>query len=43
MAVFTPVSEAQAAELVSQLGLGTLTELRGIEGGNRPVDDELVD
>ena len=33
MAVFTPVTEEQAAELVSQLGLGTLTELRGIEGG----------
>ena len=33
MAVFTPVTEEQAAELISQLGLGTLTELRGIEGG----------
>jgi homoserine kinase type II len=33
MAVFTPVTEEQAAELMSQLGLGTLTELRGIEGG----------
>ena len=33
MAVFTPVSEEQAALLMSQLGLGELTELRGIEGG----------
>jgi IS5 family transposase len=33
MAVFTPVTEEQAADLMSQLGLGTLTELRGIEGG----------
>jgi len=33
MAVFTPVSEEQAAQLMSQLGLGELTELRGIEGG----------
>jgi len=33
MAVFTPVTEEQAALLVSQLGLGELTELRGIEGG----------
>ena len=33
MAVFTPVTEEQAAELMSQLGLGTLTELRGTEGG----------
>ena len=33
MAVFTPVSEEQAALLMSQLGLGELTDLRGIEGG----------
>ena len=33
MAVFTPVTQEQAALLVSQLGLGELTELRGIEGG----------
>jgi homoserine kinase type II len=33
MAVFTPVTEEQAALLISQLGLGELTELRGIEGG----------
>jgi homoserine kinase type II len=33
MAVFTPVTEEQAALLMSQLGLGELTELRGIEGG----------
>ena len=33
MAVFTPVTDEQAAEFMSQLGLGTLTELRGIEGG----------
>ena len=33
MAVFTPVTEEQAALLMSQLGLGQLTELRGIEGG----------
>jgi homoserine kinase type II len=33
MAVFTPVTEDQAALLMSQLGLGELTELRGIEGG----------
>jgi len=33
MAVFTHVTEEQAALLMSQLGLGELTELRGIEGG----------
>jgi homoserine kinase type II len=33
MAVFTPVTEEQAALLMSQLGLGDLTDLRGIEGG----------
>ena len=33
MAVFTPVTQEQAALLMSQLGLGKLTELRGIEGG----------
>ncbi len=33
MAVFTPVTQEQAALLMSQLGLGQLTELRGIEGG----------
>ena len=33
MAVFTPVTQEQAALLISQLGLGELTELRGIEGG----------
>ena len=33
MAVFTRVTEEQAALLMSQLGLGELTELRGIEGG----------
>lgn len=33
MAVFTPVTEDQAALLMSQLGLGKLTNLRGIEGG----------
>jgi len=33
MAVFTPVTLEQAALLMSQLGLGELTELRGIEGG----------
>jgi homoserine kinase type II len=33
MAVFTPVTEEQATLLMSQLGLGELTELRGIEGG----------
>ena len=33
MAVFTPVTLEQAALLMSQLGLGKLTELRGIEGG----------
>jgi homoserine kinase type II len=33
MAVFTEVSEAQAAELMQTLNLGTLTHLRGIEGG----------
>jgi len=33
MAVFTPVTQEQAALLMSQLGLGELTELRGIEGG----------
>ena len=33
MAVFTPVTEEQAALLMSQLGLGELTELRGIEDG----------
>ena len=33
MAVFTPVTEEQAALLMSQLGLGELTALKGIEGG----------
>lgn len=33
MAVFTPVTQEQATLLMSQLGLGELTELRGIEGG----------
>jgi homoserine kinase type II len=33
MAVFTPVSEEIAATLLSELDLGELTELRGIEGG----------
>ena len=33
MAVFTPVTQEQAALLMSQLGLGELTDLRGIEGG----------
>ena len=33
MAVFTEVSEAQAAELMHSLNLGTLTHLRGIRGG----------
>jgi homoserine kinase type II len=33
MAVFTEVSESQATELMQTLNLGTLTGLRGIEGG----------
>ncbi len=33
MAVFTEVSEDEAGKLLHSLGLGTLTELRGIEGG----------
>lgn len=33
MAVFTEVSPETAAELMRSLGLGTLTELRGIQGG----------
>ena len=33
MAVFTPVTEEQAALLMSQLGLGELIALKGIEGG----------
>ena len=33
MAVFTPVTQEQAALLMSQLSLGELTELSGIEGG----------
>ncbi|MGV0959443.1 MAG: homoserine kinase [Limnohabitans sp.] len=33
MAVFTEVSESQAAQLMQSLNLGELTELRGIEGG----------
>ena len=33
MAVFTEVSESQAAELMQTLNLGALTCLRGIEGG----------
>ena len=33
MAVFTPVSQDQASQLLSDLGLGQLTQLRGIEGG----------
>jgi homoserine kinase type II len=33
MAVFTEVSETQATELMHSLNLGTLTHLRGIQGG----------
>ena len=33
MAVFTDVSEAQAAQLMQSLNLGTLTRLQGIQGG----------
>lgn len=33
MAVFTEVTESQANDLMQALNLGTLTELRGIEGG----------
>jgi len=33
MAVFTEVSESQATELMQSLNLGTLTGLRGIQGG----------
>ncbi len=33
MAVFTEVSEAQAAQLMQSLNLGTLTRLQGIQGG----------
>lgn len=33
MAVFTEVSEDEAGQLLQSLGLGALTELRGIEGG----------
>ena len=33
MAVFTEVSPAEAAGLLTQLGLGTLTELKGCAGG----------
>ena len=33
MAVFTPVSEELAASLLTELNLGQLTELKGIEGG----------
>lgn len=33
MAVFTEVSEDEAGKLLQSLGLGALTELRGIEGG----------
>ena len=33
MAVFTEVSEQEAAALMKQLNLGQLTELRGIQGG----------
>ncbi len=33
MAVFTEVSESQAAQLMNALNLGALTALRGIEGG----------
>jgi homoserine kinase type II len=33
MAVFTEVSHAEAASLFDALGLGVLTDLRGIEGG----------
>jgi homoserine kinase type II len=33
MAVFTEVSENQANDLMQSLNLGTLTDLRGIEGG----------
>ena len=33
MAVYTEVSEAEAGALMRALGLGTLTSLRGIEGG----------
>ncbi|MCD6662390.1 MAG: homoserine kinase [Comamonas sp.] len=33
MAVFTPVSEAEASRLLGELRLGSLVELRGIQGG----------
>ena len=33
MAVFTPVSPPEASALLRRLGLGTLSSLRGIEGG----------
>lgn len=33
MAVFTPVSETEASRLLEALRLGTLVELRGIQGG----------
>ncbi|QXL84478.1 homoserine kinase [Comamonas sp. NLF-1-9] len=33
MAVFTPVTESEASALLQRLSLGTLVQLRGIEGG----------
>ena len=33
MAVFTEVSESSAQELLTQLKLGELVELKGIQGG----------
>ena len=33
MAVFTPVSRAEASAFVARLGVGVLTDLRGIQAG----------
>ena len=33
MAVFTQVTTTEAGNLLTKLGLGTLTDLRGISGG----------
>ena len=47
MAVFTEVSRQEAAALMAQLNLGTLTALRGIKGfycrliGRDPMPKEL--
>ena len=44
MAVFTEVSESTAQDLLTQLKLGELVELKGIQGGiEKPIDQDYFD